>query len=223
MITLNYVNGFYSVVLLGSFNTLIFHPLWLLKKRLIPESDVVNKQIVINSQVSQYPIGDWMQMTVTPDRCEFKIQKPERIVVMKDLIMGTLNSLPETPIIAMGINRGNIINLGDAGSFYKFGSKLAILDIWKDCLHTPRLRDIIIEDVEKTVEGEEIVRRRIQIKSAEIKDQQFCIDVNLNNHYTAKVQDTAFAIKTLDTYLMSDMEKYEEILSSITRKMNSDE
>lgn len=223
MITLNYVNGFYSVVLLGRFNPLIFHPLWLLKKRLIPESDVVNKQIVINSQVSQYPIGDWMQMTVTPDRCEFKIQKPERIVVMKDLIMGTLNSLPETPIIAMGINRGNIINLGDAGSFYKFGSKLAILDIWKDCLHTPRLRDIIIEDVEKTVEGEEIVRRRIQIKSAEIKDQQFCIDVNLNNHYTAKVQDTAFAIKTLDTYLMSDMEKYEEILSSITRKMNSDE
>ena len=185
MITLNYVNGFYSVVLLGRFNPLIFHPLWLLKKRLIPESDVVNKQIVINSQVSQYPIGDWMQMTVTPDRCEF--------------------------------------NLGDAGSFYKFGSKLAILDIWKDCLHTPRLRDIIIEDVEKTVEGEEIVRRRIQIKSAEIKDQQFCIDVNLNNHYTAKVQDTAFAIKTLDTYLMSDMEKYEEILSSITRKMNSDE
>lgn len=223
MITLNYVNGFYSVVLLGRFNPLIFHPLWLLKKRLIPESDVVNKQIVINSQVSQYPIGDWMQMTVTPDRCEFKIQKPERIVVMKDLIMGTLNSLPETPILAMGINRGNIINLGDAGSFYKFGSKLAILDIWKDCLHTPRLRDIIIEDVEKTVEGEEIVRRRIQIKSAEIKDQQFCIDVNLNNHYTAKVQDTAFAIKTLDTYLMSDMEKYEEILSSITRKMNSDE
>ena len=223
MITLNYVNGFYSVVLLGSFNPLIFHPLWLLKKRLIPESDVVNKQIVINSQVSQYPIGDWMQMTVTPDRCEFKIQKPERIVVMKDLIMGTLNSLPETPIIAMGINRGNIINLGDAGSFYKFGSKLAILDIWKDCLHTPRLRDIIIEDVEKTVEGEEIVRRRIQIKSAEVKGQQFCIDVNLNNHYTAKVQDTAFAIKTLDTYLMSDMEKYEEILSSITRKMNSDE
>lgn len=223
MITLNYVNGFYSVVLLGSFNPLIFHPLWLLKKRLIPESDVVNKQIVINSQVSQYPIGDWMQMTVTPDRCEFKIQKPERIVVMKDLIMGTLNSLPETPIIAMGINRGNIINLGDAGSFYTFGSKLAILDIWKDCLHTPRLRDIIIEDVEKTVEGEEIVRRRIQIKSAEVKDQQFCIDVNLNNHYTAKVQDTAFAIKTLDTYLMSDMEKYEEILSSITRKMNSDE
>jgi len=94
MITLNYISGFYSVVLLGSFNPLIFHPLWLLKKGLIPESDVVDKKIVINSQVSQYPIGDWMQMTVTPERCEFKIQKPERIVVMKDLIMGTLNASP---------------------------------------------------------------------------------------------------------------------------------
>lgn len=223
MITLNYISGFYSVVLLGSFNPLIFHPLWLLKKGLIPESDVVDKKIVINSQVSQYPIGDWMQMTVTPERCEFKIQKPERIVVMKDLIMGTLNALPETPIIAMGINRGNIINLGDADSYYKFGSKLAILNIWNDCLHDPRLRDIIIEDVENTGEGEEKVRRRIQIKSAEVKDQPFCIDVNLNNHYTAKLQDVAFAIKTLDAYLMSDMEKYDIILNSITGKMNCDE
>jgi len=223
MIKLNYINSFYSVVLLGSFNPLIFHPLWLLKKGLIPESDVVDKKIVINSQVSQYPIGDWMQMTVTPDRCEFKIQKPERIVVMKDLIIGTLNALPEIPIIAMGINRGNIINLGDSDSFYKFGSKLAFLSIWKDCLQAPRLRDIIIENIENTAEGEEKVRRRIQIKSAEVNGQPFCIDVNLNNHYTAMVQDVAFAIKTLDTYLMSDMGIYEEILSSITGKMNKDE
>lgn len=223
MISLNYISGFYSVVLLGSFNPLIFHPLWLLKKGLIPESDVVDKMIVINSKVSQYPIGDWMQMTVTPERCEFKIQKPERIVVMKDLIMGTLSALPETPIIAMGINRGNIINLGDADSYYKFGSKLAMLDIWNDCLHNPRLRDIIIEDVENIGEGEEKVRRRIQIKTADVKDQEFCIDVNFNNHYTANAQDVIFAIKTLDTYLLSDIDKYDEILNSITRKMNSDE
>ena len=158
MIELNFVSGFYSVVLLGGFNPLVFHPLWLLKKGLIPEADVVDKQIFINPKVSQYPIGDWMQMTVTSERCEFKIEKPERIVLMKDLIIGTLNALPETPIIALGLNRGNIINLGDDKSYYKFGSKLAMLDIWKDCFHNPRLRDIIIENQEGALE--EGVRRR---------------------------------------------------------------
>lgn len=221
MIQLNYISGFYSVVLLGGFNPLIFHPLWLLKKGLIPETDVVEKQIIINSRVSQYPIGDWMQMTVTPERCEFKIEKPERIVLMKDLIIGTLNALPEIPIIAVGINRGNIINLGDEKSHFIFGSKLAVLDIWNDCFKTPRLRDIIIENQEGTLE--EGVRRRIQIKPAEIKDLKYCIDVNLNNHYTEKKQDVAFAIRTLDTNMQSDFDKYETILSSITQKMNVNE
>lgn len=222
MITLKFINGFYSVVLLGRFEPLIFHPLWMLKKGLIPESDVVSKEIFINTQVSQYPIGDWMQMTVTQGRCEFKIQKPERVVLMKDLIIGTLNALPEIPIFAMGINRGNIIDLGDAESHYKFGAKLAQLDIWNDCLQTPRLRDIIIEDAEGN--DDEGVRRRMQIKPAEQEGLTYGIDVNLNNHYhTRHRQNVAFAIQTLDANLQSDIERYDAILNSITQKMNVDE
>ncbi len=113
MIKLGYIDGFYSIVLLGGFNPMIFHPFWLLQKKLISEADVTEKKIFVNDQLSTYHVGDWLEMTVTPKRCEFKIKKAERVVMMRDLIVGTLNALSEMPIVAIGINRGCVYNLGD--------------------------------------------------------------------------------------------------------------
>ncbi len=92
---------------------MIFHPFWLLQKKLISEADVTEKKIFVNDQLSTYHVGDWLEMTVTPKRCEFKIKKAERVVMMRDLIVGTLNALSEMPIVAIGINRGCVYNLGD--------------------------------------------------------------------------------------------------------------
>lgn len=51
MIKLEYIDGFYSVVLLGGFNPMIFHPFWLLQKGLISEADVTEKKIFVNDQI----------------------------------------------------------------------------------------------------------------------------------------------------------------------------
>ena len=221
MITLKYISGFYSVVLLGSFNPFIFHPLWLLKKGLIAESDVVSKEIIINSQISQYPIGDWMKMIVTPNRCEFKVEKQEKLIIMKDLIIGTLNALPEIPIVALGINRGNIIDLSDEISYYNFGAKLSALNMWSDNFNNARLYDIIIENND-TID-DNTVRRRMQIKSTNSQENKYCIDVNLNNHYIGKNQDVPFAITIINTFLESDMRFYDQILQALVKRMNQDE
>ena len=221
MIRLGYVDGFYSVVLLGGFNPMIFHPFWLLQKKLISEEDVTEKKILVNDQLSTYHVGDWLEMTVTPKRCEFKIKKAERVVMMRDLIVGTLNALSEMPIVAMGINRGVVYNLGDEKSYYDFGAKLAPLSMWKPSFHDPRLRTIAIEDVGSETFKDK--RRMIQIKPAIVKDAPYCVDFNINNHYDFEQvgQNVVNALSVLTENLDRDFDTFQSIVDNLVEKMNS--
>lgn len=220
MIKLGYIDGFYSVVLLGGFNPMIFHPFWLLQKKLISEHDVTEKKIFVNDQISTYHVGDWLEMTVTPKRCEFKIKKAERVVMMRDLIVGTLNALSEMPIVAIGINRGCVYNLSDEKSYYDFGAKLAPLGMWEPSFHDPRLRNIAIEDIGS--ENFKEKRRMIQIKPAEVKDAPYCVDVNINNHYDLEKvgQTVGKALTVLTENLDSDFDTFQSIVDGLVAKMN---
>lgn len=220
MIKLGYIDGFYSVVLLGGFNPMIFHPFWLLQKKLISERDVTEKKIVVNEQISTYHVGDWLEMTVTQKRCEFKIKKAERVVMMRDLIVGTLNALPEMPILAVGINRGGVYNLSDEKSYYIFGAKLAPLGMWEPSFHDPRLRNIAIEDVGSEHFKER--RRMIQIKPAEVQDYPYCVDFNINNHYDLEKvgQTVGKALSVLNDNLDNDYETFQNIVDNLVSKMN---
>lgn len=221
MIKLGFLDGFYSVVLLGGFNPMIFHPFWLLQKKLISEADVTEKKIIVNDQISTYHVGDWLEMTVTPKRCEFKIKKAERVVMMRDLIVGTLNALSEMPIIAVGINRGGVYNLTDEKSYYEFGAKLAPLQMWEPSFHDPRLRNIAIEDVGSETFKDK--RRMIQIKPAIVKDAPYCVDFNINNHYDLeKVGQTVVnALSVLTENLDNDFDTFQRIVDQLVDKMNA--
>ena len=221
MIKLGYVDGFYSVVLLGGFNPMIFHPFWLLQKKLISEADVTEKKILVNDQISTYHVGDWLEMTVTPQRCEFKIKKAERVVMMRDLIVGTLNALSEMPIIAVGINRGAVFNLTDEKTFYDFGAKLAPLPMWEPSFQDPRLRNIAIEDIGS--EDFKDKRRMIQIKPAIVKDAPFCVDFNINNHYELEHvgQTVANALSVLADNFDRDFDTFQIIVDKLVDKMNA--
>lgn len=222
MIKLTYVDGFYSVVLLGSFNPMIFHPFWLLQKKLISEDDVTKEKIFVNENISSFHVGDWLDMTTTTKRCEFKIKKAERVVMMRDLIVGTLNSLSEMPIFAVGINRGGVYNLLDEKSYYKFGEKLAPLHMWEPSFHDPRLRNIAIEEVGS--EKFKDKRRTILIKPAEVDNLPFCVDLNINNHYDLENvgQTVAKVLKVLNSNMDEDYEAFQNIIDGILVKMNNE-
>ena len=220
MIKLEFVDVFYSVVLLGGFNPMNFHPFWLLQKKLISEIDVTEKQILVNDQLSTYHVGDWLDMTVTRNRCEFKIKKEERVIMMRDLIVGTLNALPEMPITAIGINRGSVYNLANEYSYYEFGAQLAPLNKWEPSFHNPRLRNIAIEDIGS--ESFKDKRRMIQIKPAEVKGLQYCVDFNINNHYDLVNvgQTVPKALSILTHNMESDFDTFQHIIDALVLKMN---
>lgn len=211
------ITEFHSIVLIGGFNPMIFHPFWMLQKGLIAERDVTEDKILVHNQLSRFMIGDWLEFTVNKERCEFKVQSKDNVVLMLDLIKGTLNALPEIPVTAIGINKGRIIKIENSDDYYKVGAKLAPLHLWEDSFKNPRLRTIAIEDIK----SEEFsgTRRCVIIKPAEITNVPFAIDVNINNHYDLNPQNVVSALSVIDEYANEHFDYFETIIKNIFDKM----
>ena len=63
-------------VFLGNFNPSIFHPSWLASKNLIQEEEAQNAKIdVVMNELSRFQLGDWLDVEVSRNRCEFKTMK----------------------------------------------------------------------------------------------------------------------------------------------------
>ncbi|MCQ2233333.1 MAG: hypothetical protein MJZ24_01165 [Paludibacteraceae bacterium] len=213
MIHTTKISEFYSIVLIGGFNPLIFHPFWMLQKGLISEKDVTEKEILVHDQLTRFKIGDWLEFNVNKNRCEFKIASSEFIPIMLDLIKGTLNALPEVPITSIGINRGCILQLDNEKDYYNVGATLAPLDLWNDSFANPRLRTIAIEDT--TSDNFAGKTRCLIIKPAEIKDVKYAIDVNMNNHYELDEQKVVQALKILDANALVNYDSFDTIVTNL--------
>lgn len=211
------ISEFYSIVLIGGFNPLIFHPFWMLQKGLISEKDVTEKEILVHDQLTRFKIGEWLEFNVSKNRCEFKIASSEFIPIMMDLIKGTLNALPEVPITAIGINRGCILRLDNENDYYTVGATLAPLDLWNDSFTNPRLRTIAIEDT--TSENFAGKTRCLIIKPAEVKDVKYAIDVNMNNHYELEEQKVVQALKIFDANVLVNYDSFDTILTNLLNKI----
>ena len=218
MITTHKLSEFYSIVLIGGFNPLIFHPFWMLQKGLISEKDVATDKILVHEQMTHFQIGDWLEFNVNKNRCEFKIHSEEYVVIMLDLIKGTLNALPETPIMSIGINRGCILKIENERDYYKIGATLAPLEMWADSFSKPRLRTIAVEDT--TSDQFSGKTRCVIIKPVEVEKVPFAIDVNMNNHYDLEPQNVVKALNIIDGNVLDNYEAFNTILGNLLNKID---
>ena len=211
------LSEFHSIVLIGGFNHIIFHPFLMLQKKLISEKDVTQDKILVHEQLSRFKIGDWLEFTVNKSRCEFKVLSQDNVVLMLDLIKGMLNALPEIPIMAIGINRGRVVKLDNDNDYYKVGAKLAPLELWNDSFKNPRLRTIAIEDTKS--ENFSGTRRCVIIKPAEVEDVQYAIDINMNNHYDLESQNVVSALRIIDEHANEHFTYFDCIVKNLFDKI----
>jgi len=172
----------YSIVLLGVFNPILFHPFWLKDKGIITQNDIriddKVKGFVVHQQLSSFPVGDWLNIIIKQDRAEFRTSDAAKLVLLKDLVIAVLNALPDTPIFSFGINHGVISTLGNEKDYYNFGRFLNPLDIWRDSFKDPRLRFLsIIDD-----KSELLTNKTLMIQPADFQDVPYCVDINMNFH-----------------------------------------
>lgn len=96
-----------SVVLAGAWNHAIFTPEWV-KRFLFPDRDVapVVGMLPTGGLVTQFS-ADGVQLQVLPGRLELRfLTTPFNYGRMDELALACFNALPQTPVLAYGVNAG---------------------------------------------------------------------------------------------------------------------
>lgn len=136
-----------SIVLLGAFNPVIFHPAWLARHRLIqdPEAETADVQI-ISGEVAVIVLK-WARLEVTRDRFSVRSNDETHFEPLRDLAFAIFQLLEHTPIKQIGLNRDIQFELPTVGEWHKIGHKLAPKDIWDRHLKEPGMARLSIQSV----------------------------------------------------------------------------
>src|ERR1700683_595624 len=93
-----------SIVLVGSFNPLIFQPEWFLRQNLLSKSDVESAEIkLLHSQLCNFETERFI-IQVQPERFVAVSKASTNSEPLRDLVSGTFFILENTPVNAIGLN-----------------------------------------------------------------------------------------------------------------------
>jgi len=191
-------NEVVAVVLRGNFTPTIFQPSWFASHGLIrvQESDAAKVEII--HPTATIFTTEWLQLNVIQDRFHVTTTQASFYEPLRDLVIGVLKILNETPLKAMGINRAFHYRLGSEVTWHNIGNTLAPKKIWEPLLDKAGMRGLIMEG--KRADGHE---GYIQVKVEPSKTIKFGVDVEINDHYQLKSDEPSVTSTRRATEILS--------------------
>src|SRR5688572_6290341 len=93
-----------SIVMLGSFNSRIFHPAWFVRHALLPpEAESESKIDLISNDLAMFQT-DWCRVEVMNERFAVHSLATPAVESLRDLAQATFEILRHTPISKVGLN-----------------------------------------------------------------------------------------------------------------------
>jgi hypothetical protein len=136
-----------SIVLVGSFNPAIFHPVWFAREELIQQEEADRADVkIVSHDVSVFSIG-WLAVEVTPDRFAARTTQIQNLEPLRDLVLGTFGLLRHTPVKQMGINRIAHFRSPNEETWHQLGHRLAPKEPWAGLLEKPGMRRIQMQGI----------------------------------------------------------------------------
>lgn len=134
-----------SVVLVGSFNPTIFHPQWLARMGLLPKEEADEATVEFAApQVTKFSTN-WFECQVTLDNFQMSTLQAEMEEPLRDLVVGTFDLLPHTPVWSFGLNFDSHFSLSSVDAWHKLGHTLSPKKIWDGLLEDPGTRAVLIQ------------------------------------------------------------------------------
>jgi hypothetical protein len=130
-----------SIVILGSFNPVIFHPSWLLANGLISKDDSEDTEVKqIHPAISSMFVGKWLNLEVMRERFSVICSEPPSFQRMRDLVLGVLSLLEHTPVTAIGMNFDRKFSLRSEEALHKVFDRFCPASCWKGIIESPAFK-----------------------------------------------------------------------------------
>jgi hypothetical protein len=176
-----------AIIILGSFNPGIFHPIWFKANGLIkPEEADKAKLEVTTPMISIFGV-EWFRLQVETQRFVIQTDNETHFELLSDLVIGTFSLLEHTPVSAMGLNRMMHFKMDSEESWNALGNKIAPKDVWQGVLQEPGLLSLVMQGPKQrpNQRTEDVINVRIE-SSPRITPG---IYIDVNNHFEIKDND----------------------------------
>lgn len=142
-----------TIVVKGHFTPTLFSPAWLLGRQLIGQAEFSDSEVeVISRDLTEFRSG-WVRLHSRPDALQLSTSEVEEFDRLRDLAVGMLGTVKETPIGAMGINRAVHFSVDDIDAWHAVGDTLAPKELWQDVLVLPGMRSLSVQGVRPDLLG----------------------------------------------------------------------
>ncbi len=167
-----------SVVLRGQFSPLIFSPLWLAGKNLIrvEEADAADIEL-IHPKASIFST-EWLRVQVLESKFQVETPQVPYFEVLRDLALGVLKLLVETPVKQLGLNFTFRYELHSEDEWHSLGDRLVPKEEWSRILGNPGMETLVVRGMLKS-EHQGHLRIRVE-PTTQVKNGLF---IEVNNHY----------------------------------------
>ena len=157
-------NAQYSIVLIGNFIPLMFHPIWFGNNEVLPKEEVdfaqsrqANFPVIVTPQITMFKTSQF-QVRIEENRFEVVSEK-EPAVLLKDFISKTFENLGSLTIRAFGLNYNAHYKIASLRLYHKIGDRLAPKAYW-------------VKLLEKEVEGDDRKSGLISLQMRKVKDKE---------------------------------------------------
>lgn len=167
-----------SIVILGSMNPTIFHPMWFADNNLIRREEAHEAKIEIIHREATIFSTEWFSCQVLPERFYIDTENASMFSLLKDLVIGAFKVLEHTPVQALGLNSNLHFRAPSEEAWHKIGHSLAPKQAWSQIVDNPGMRSLLVEG---TRSGSQANKLNIRVEpSTKVEPGVY---FNINHHF----------------------------------------
>jgi hypothetical protein len=136
-----------TVAVVGRFNPSIFSPSWLRLHKLIGAREAEEANVTVIVPPAAVFSTDWLVVNVTEESLVLSTAMPQEYERLRDVALGILTVLDQTPIGAVGINRDVHWAPPGFSAYHAFGDALVPKEFWNKELRLPGTQDVTVQGV----------------------------------------------------------------------------
>jgi hypothetical protein len=195
-----------AIVVLGDFIPKMFHPLWFRELKLLGkeevEASVESADFLIADQVAQFTVSGFA-FNITPDRFQITTEREDLFEPLRDLVQGTLASLDQAPVTALGMNWLGHFRCASEATWHAAGDKLTPKDFWKSIWSgRPGMMDVTMR-LDRTDSFKGFINVAVQ-PSVPVK---FGLYFAVNDHIDLKAEAGTFRAANLSAIVKDEYAK----------------